>query len=67
MINKNRLLEEFSRLSKINAHSFREREKADYCIGRLCELGFSVKEDQAGSFYGGNAGNLYAYKKGEIV
>ena len=66
MINKIRLIEEFLRLSAIDAHSFQERKKADYIIERLNELCFKVEEDQAGSFYGGNAGNLYAYKKGEI-
>jgi len=66
MIDKERLLEEFFKLSAINAHSFEERKKTDYLTARLQSLGFSVQEDQAGSQYGGNAGNLYAYKEGEL-
>ncbi len=66
LVNKERLLKEFFILSGINAHSFEEREKADYLKSRLLELGFEVEEDNAGKFYNGNAGNLYAYKKGTM-
>lgn len=65
-INQERLVSEFLHLTEIDAHSFEEREKADYLKKRLIELGFSVEEDDAGNFYGGNAGNLYACKEGKI-
>lgn len=63
---KERLLEEFCRLVSIDAPSFGEREMADYLKNRFTELGFSVEEDDAGRFYGGNCGNLYAYRKGSL-
>lgn len=66
LVNQERLVNEFFHLTEISAHSFEEREKADYLKKRLIELGFQVNEDDAGNFYGGNAGNLYAYKKGKI-
>lgn len=60
MISRERLKKQFLELVSIDAPSYREREMADYLKERLLELGFSVEEDQAGSFYGGNCGNLYA-------
>lgn len=66
LVKQERLLREFFCLTEINAHSFEEREKADYLKKRLIQLGFQVQEDDAGNFYNGNAGNLHAYKKGTI-
>ncbi len=66
LVKQERLLREFFCLTEINAHSFEEREKADYLKKWLLQLGFQVQEDDAGNFYNGNAGNLYAYKKGTI-
>lgn len=61
-----RLVEEFCHLVSIDAPSFGEREMADYLKKRFEELGFAVEEDDAGSHYGGNCGNLYAYRKGTL-
>ena len=61
-----RLVKEFCRLVSIDSPSFGEREMADYLKKRFEELGFSVQEDDAGSHYGGNCGNLYAYRKGDL-
>ena len=61
-----RLIKEFRRLVSIDAPSFGERKMADYLRSRLTELGFSVEEDDAGSLYGGNCGNLYAFRKGNL-
>jgi len=66
MTMKERLIKEFCRLVSIDAPSFGEREMADYLRNRLTGLGFSVEEDDAGRFYGGNCGNLYAYRKGSL-
>ncbi len=59
-----RMIQEFCHLVEIDSPSFGERAMADYLTGRLTELGFVVEEDQAGAFYGGTAGNLYAHREG---
>lgn len=61
-----RLIKEFCHLVSIDAPSFGERQMADYLKKRLTELGFTVTEDEAGNRYGGNCGNLYASRKGEL-
>lgn len=65
-INTERIRQEFSELTAIDSVSLREREMADCLIGKLKELGFSVKEDKAGEAYGGNAGNVYGFLKGTL-
>lgn len=64
MIDRERLIRQFVRLVSIDAPSYGEREMADYLKQKLEELGFSVEEDRAGEFYGGNCGNLYACRRG---
>lgn len=66
MVNKNRLIKEFCKYVEIDSVSFQERKIADVLTEELRALGFVVKEDQAGDFYGGNCGNLYGYLKGEL-
>lgn len=66
MANRERIIREFQRLVSIDSPSFGEREMADVLTEELKELGFSVKEDESGKIYGGNAGNLYAYLPGEL-
>lgn len=64
MIKRQRLAEQFAKLVSIDAPSYGERRMADYLKGHLESLGFSVEEDDAGAVYGGNCGNLYAFRKG---
>lgn len=64
MIRRERLAEQFSRLVSIDAPSYGERQMADYLTEKLKLLGFSVEEDRAGDYYGGNCGNLYAHRSG---
>lgn len=66
MINIDRLVEQFKDLTAIDSPSFGERNMADYIINVLSELNIEAVEDNAGDFYGGNAGNIYAYVKGDI-
>lgn len=66
MINKMRMVEQFVRLASIDSESFQERELADALTKSLQELGFEVKEDEAGKYYNGNSGNLYGYLEGEL-
>lgn len=65
MVNKMRLAQEFMDLVKIDALSFQEREIADLLKKTLLELGFEVYEDDAGRYYNGSCGNIYAYLNGD--
>lgn len=66
VINTERIRQEFAELTAIDSVSFREREMADCLIGKLQELGFTVKEDRTGEHCGGNAGNVYGFLKGTL-
>ena len=66
MVNKSRILKEFCKLVGIDALSYQEREIADILKLYLSELGFEVKEDNAGTFYDGNCGNIYGYLAGDL-
>lgn len=66
MVNRKRIIEEFSKLVGIDSLSYQEREMADLLKSYLVEMGFTVIEDNAGEYYQGNCGNLYAFKKGTI-
>ncbi len=59
-ITTDRLLDTFLELCAIDAEPTRERAMADRLTVLLGELGFTVREDDAGARLGGNAGNLYA-------
>ncbi|SDB18579.1 M20/M25/M40 family metallo-hydrolase [Eubacterium oxidoreducens] len=61
---KERVKHTFIKYTSMDCESLNEREIADALISELEELGFTVEEDDAGAKIGGNAGNLYAYKKG---
>lgn len=65
-MNQERLQRTFEKLVSIDAPTFGERAMADELTKRLWDLGFLVEEDRAGEHYGGNAGNLYAFRKGTI-
>lgn len=66
MVNRERILQNFSQLVEIDSLSFGERDMADVLIKSLIELGFEVKEDDAGKHYGGNCGNVYGYLEGTL-
>ena len=59
-ITTDRLLDTFLELCAIDAEPTRERAMADRLTVLFGELGFMVREDDAGARLGGNAGNLYA-------
>ncbi|MCB6994374.1 M20/M25/M40 family metallo-hydrolase [bacterium 210820-DFI.6.37] len=65
-INEKRIGREFSRLCALDSESFSERAIADQLTEALTALGFEVEEDHAGERYGGTAGNLYGFLKGEL-
>lgn len=66
MVNRERMLQEFFELVRITSSTGAERELADVLKGRLTGLGFEVTEDDAGSKFGGNCGNIIAFLKGTV-
>lgn len=66
MVSRERILQNFSQLVEIDSLSFGERAMADVLKKSLIELGFEVKEDDAGKHYGGNCGNVYGYLEGAL-
>lgn len=66
LINQKRLTDNFKEMASVDALSFRERDIADILINELTELRFEVYEDNSGSSFGGNAGNIYGFLSGSI-
>lgn len=66
MINLNRMKNDFLALALFDSVSFSERMTADWLKACLAGLGFSVEEDDAGEKLGGNTGNIYAFRKGNV-
>lgn len=73
MINRKRLVSQFKRMVEFDSETYGEREIADYLTEELRQLGFEVREDDAGfrlkekiPDYGSAAptGNLYGFLKG---
>lgn len=67
MINKDRMLEEFMELVKIDSVSRNERRLADVLKERLAALGLRVEEDETGKRLGTSAGNLIAHLPGNTA
>ena len=63
---KQNIIEDFKQLVSFDSISFHERKTADWLLARLKSMGFSVEEDQAGSHYGGDTGNIFAVLDGEL-
>lgn len=63
---REKLLEDFKRLVSFDSVSFHERDTADFLTARLKTMGFTVTEDKAADCYGGNAGNIYAVRRGTL-
>ncbi len=61
---KEEIVKDFKQLVSFDSVSFHERKTADWLIERLKKMGFTVTEDNAGSFYGGDTGNIYASYEG---
>lgn len=53
---KQNIIEDFKQLVSFDSISFHERNTADWLLARLKSMGFSVEEDQAGAYYGGDTG-----------
>jgi len=65
MVNRDRLINEFLELVRIDSLTLKEREMADNLKAKLENMGLEVYEDDAGAKIGGNAGNIIATLKGE--
>lgn len=66
MINKQRLLDSFLELAKINSPSGDEAEIASVLKSKLESIGFDVHIDDAGPKANSNSGNLIAKKSGSV-
>lgn len=65
MVNRERLVNEFIELVKVDTLTKQERRMADTLTAKLGQMGYSVYEDDAGDKVGGNAGNLIFNVKGD--
>ncbi|MBS4020926.1 MAG: M20/M25/M40 family metallo-hydrolase [Dethiobacter sp.] len=65
MINRDRLVNEFMDIVRIDSLTKKERTMADFLKGKLGELGLEVSEDQAGEACGGEAGNVIGVLDGD--
>lgn len=66
LVNRERLVNEFLELVKIDSLSRKEREMANALKAKLEDMGFAAEEDGAGSKIGGNAGNIICKVPGNI-
>lgn len=64
MVNKERMVQEFMELVRIDSLTRQERQMADALKAKLEGMGLPVYEDDAGEKIGGNAGNLIFTVKG---
>lgn len=60
MVNRERIVEEFTRLASISSPAFSEGEISRYLVQRLQDLGATVVMDDAGEKIGSESGNLIA-------
>ncbi len=66
MIPREKILDTFLTLVKIDGKSGNEKEVAAYIKERMKRLDISVSEDNAGESFGGNQGNLICYFPGML-
>ena len=66
MIKKQRIVDEFVELVKIDSESLNEKNIADVLEKKLRDLGLEVWRDNTGKEFGGNAGNIMGRLKGNI-
>lgn len=67
MINEERLVSLFKKLCLINAPALAEKEAVAFVKKHLLDMGLEVEEDDAGGRIGGNANNLIAWLRGDVV
>lgn len=65
MVKKERMIEEFMELVRIDSLSGQERQMADTLKAKLASMGYEAYEDDAGEKTGGNTGNIICNVKGD--
>ncbi|MFZ5988662.1 MAG: M20/M25/M40 family metallo-hydrolase [Bacillota bacterium] len=65
MVNRERMVNEFLELVRIDSLTLKERNMADALKVKLNGMGILVKEDDAGTKIGGDAGNLICKVEGD--
>lgn len=65
MLSRERLVENFIKMVKVDSPSNKEIEMANWLIKYLSDRNIEVMMDDAGQKSGGNSGNIIAYIKGE--
>ena len=65
MLDKNRLINNFMDMVRIDSPSNQELEMSKWLVNYLKERNIDAIIDDAGKKYGGNTGNVIAYIKGE--
>ncbi len=65
MLNKDRLINNFIEMVKVDSPSCKELEMAKFLVNYLNERGIEAKIDDAGEGFGGNTGNVIAHIKGQ--
>ncbi|EMS69485.1 M20/M25/M40 family metallo-hydrolase [Ruminiclostridium cellobioparum] len=64
MVNRNRMVDEFVELVRIDSLSLKERQMCDTLKRKLTGLGYQPAEDDAGKKLGGQCGNIICTVKG---
>jgi len=65
MVNRDRMLEEFLSLIRIDSESKSEGKISEYLIEKLKTLGLKIKTDEAHEKTGGETGNIIGYLEGK--
>lgn len=65
MVVRERIVQDFIDLVKVDSPSLRERQMADAVKAKLAEIGVDYREDDAGARCGGNTGNIICTLKGD--
>lgn len=65
MVNRDRMVNEFMQLLRVDSLTRNERQMADTIKRKLQEMGIDCVEDGAGDIIGGNAGNIICTVKGD--
>lgn len=65
MVNRDRMVDEFMQLVRIDSLTRNERMMADTLKSKLAEMGIDFVEDNSGERIGGNAGNIICTIKGD--
>lgn len=66
-VKRERIINEFLKLTAIDSVSFKERRMADYLLERLRGLGLEPTEDDAGNETGGDTGNIFCRIDGDAA